>query len=846
MITIRDWIASVPPEEKSVAYVGEGEAVSRQFLLTGDDWETYRDWGFFLDMAFDLSTVTQRESWVRETTQKTQSENFTESESSESTDTSSGTRKTTSSEEREVNTSGNLTRQDTTERESETTTDVDSTTTSTRTTNAKGTANVDANGKETTEDNSTVTGGDSEATQQSDEVKETILASIVDVSGSEETAATDGESNVTESATKNGSTETASTSSGSEDSTITKETRTVTEVVVDCDYTTDIAPLSKQVTEEGLVLTWVILRQHTQLPGRLRAVVRAVGANGQVKKTAVMLLEVEPSVLATPAAEVLFNEFDQMEARVSQLVDQAAAQADRAEFAADTADDVKQSCYDLQQQTASSALAASSAVYQANQQYVAAQTKAEEAAASSEAATTAWAGAANARAAAETARDEAVSARDEAAEAKAASEEAQYSAGSAAVAAINAQTYAINAQTAAETAQTAAENAAAEANAALQEAQQTTVALKGQVANALTADMRAAAVRIDDLSPLEHPYTVSVEAVNRIPYPYVDTTKTVNGVTFTDNGDGTVTVSGGREDTTVPTTFTFATGLHFPAGTYVLSGNGGMGLQLYFESEPNAETGESVHSYKLMTKLAEKEVTFAEDVYLNVYGKVTGAFSANQNTFSPKAVIASVSAIKVNKYGKNLLPYPFYTKTTTQNGVTFTDNGDGSITLNGTATARTTFYLASSKTNVFLPKGVNIALSGIPDGVGKETVFCVLRTGDSKQSIRDYGQGATMVTEYTEYLCFLIVNVGVTVDNVVVRPQIEVGGITAWEPYAEPTAYTVSAEGMVEGLELLPKEDTTLVADPPATALVHAAYNRDTNKVIEELVNAIISLGGNV
>ena len=82
---------------------------------------------------------------------------------------------------------------------------------------------------------------------------------------------------MTDSTTENGSTESASTSSGTADSTITKETRTVTQVVVNCASTTDIAPLSKEVTEEGLVLTWVILRQHTQLPGRLRAVVRAMG-----------------------------------------------------------------------------------------------------------------------------------------------------------------------------------------------------------------------------------------------------------------------------------------------------------------------------------------------------------------------------------------------------------------------------------------------------------------------------------------------------------------------------------------------------------------------------------------
>ena len=47
----------------------------------------------------------------------------------------------------------------------------------------------------------------------------------------------------------------------------------------------------------------------------------------------------------------------------------------------------------------------------------------------------------------------------------------------------------------------------------------------------------------------------------------------------------------------------------------------------------------------------------------------------------------------MNVSGKNLLSYPYYETTKTLNGVTFTDNGDGSITVNGTATANVYFSL---------------------------------------------------------------------------------------------------------------------------------------------------------
>lgn len=56
----------------------------------------------------------------------------------------------------------------------------------------------------------------------------------------------------------------------------------------------------------------------------------------------------------------------------------------------------------------------------------------------------------------------------------------------------------------------------------------------------------------------------------------------------------------------------------------------------------------------------------------------------------------------VKSVGANLLPYPFHYSTFTQNGVTFNDNGDGSLTLNGKATAETGFMLNNT---LIIPAG---------------------------------------------------------------------------------------------------------------------------------------------
>ena len=59
--------------------------------------------------------------------------------------------------------------------------------------------------------------------------------------------------------------------------------------------------------------------------------------------------------------------------------------------------------------------------------------------------------------------------------------------------------------------------------------------------------------------------------------------------------------------------------------------------------------------------------------------------------------LAGEKPIKLNIYGgKNLIPYPYVNTTMTKNGITFTDNGDGTITVDGTATADTRFYCRSA------------------------------------------------------------------------------------------------------------------------------------------------------
>ena len=190
MIVIKNWIATIPEEDRHLAYVGEHQTVTRQFLLTGKDWSRYQTWGFHLDMAFDLSSVTTRDQRRTEVV----------------------------------------------------------------------------------------------STNSTEDVSEVQIRT---------------------------------------QATTRKEQFTEEDVTVDCWSETDIASLEKEVNTEGILLTWRVHRQHVLLPGMLRATIRAVSAAGEVKKSAMMLFDVEPAVAATAAAELPISQFEDMEMRINALLEEA-------------------------------------------------------------------------------------------------------------------------------------------------------------------------------------------------------------------------------------------------------------------------------------------------------------------------------------------------------------------------------------------------------------------------------------------------------------------------------------------------------------------------------------------
>lgn len=123
-------------------------------------------------------------------------------------------------------------------------------------------------------------------------------------------------------------------------------------------------------------------------------------------------------------------------------------------------------------------------------------------------------------------------------------------------------------------------------------------------------------------------------------------------------------------------------------------------------------------------------------------------------------------AVKV--YGKNLLPYPYHSKTLTTEGITFTDNGDGTITANGTAIANAYFLLTVDS----FPAKANeqYILSGCPAGGSNSTYMLYSQS----LGATDFGDGAisTILTEDKSVSIAIRVFKGTTVSNVTFTPII--------------------------------------------------------------------------
>lgn len=146
--------------------------------------------------------------------------------------------------------------------------------------------------------------------------------------------------------------------------------------------------------------------------------------------------------------------------------------------------------------------------------------------------------------------------------------------------------------------------------------------------------------------------------------------------------------------------------------------------------------------------------------------------------------------------GKNIIPFPYYDKTITRKGVTFTQNDDGSITANGTATADSGYIILARDINSIFTKEGKYALSGITGGSSTTYYLQLYINGKSQPAITTKSKTYSINEGDVINQISFFFKEGVVFNNLVIKPQLEYNEeATAYEPYKSQTEYFPLAEG---------------------------------------------------
>lgn len=116
-----------------------------------------------------------------------------------------------------------------------------------------------------------------------------------------------------------------------------------------------------------------------------------------------------------------------------------------------------------------------------------------------------------------------------------------------------------------------------------------------------------------------------------------------------------------------------------------------------------------------------------------------------------------------------LLDKSQYPETQTINGVTFTNNGDGTITANGTATSSIYFDIITDWLKLSIDK--KYLIIGCPSGGRNDTYFLYVNNGGALWPY-DTGNGSIGTPIKINAIVTICITVGTTANNLIFKPQL--------------------------------------------------------------------------
>lgn len=287
---------------------------------------------------------------------------------------------------------------------------------------------------------------------------------------------------------------------------------------------------------------------------------------------------------------------------------------------------------------------------------------------------------------------------------------------------------------------------------------------------------------------------------------YNNLTQAAIDVGITVNEDGTIYDSSPSSDSRSWNYASCNWQMTLPAGTYTFT------IEC---TTPNPDSVAQCRAYKsdgtsLFTNIgsdifktggtATRTFTFTEPTTIGIIVKqYSVVYRVQIERGSSATPYQPYQGITVERTGKNLLKVTSTSQT--NNGVTFTVNDDGTITVNGIPSVNTYFYLVGTTgTAQWQTGGKDLIINGCQSG-GSTTSYRLICRIDGNTWVNDVGDGGSIPSTAT-YINNLGIAIqsGTVCNNLVFKPMIRLASDTddTFEPYQSNT-YTSDLEQFVYG-----------------------------------------------
>lgn len=285
------------------------------------------------------------------------------------------------------------------------------------------------------------------------------------------------------------------------------------------------------------------------------------------------------------------------------------------------------------------------------------------------------------------------------------------------------------------------------------------------------------------------PQTVAVTGKNLIPPKAAS--ETINGVTCTVNADGSLTLNGTATGNCffhcpdmeiVSGIYTLSSGVKLPAGITLILRKKDVNKQImYVYAGSSSKTKPTGYSGKAFVYVAVSSGTTVTNLTLYPQLEV-GSEATAYEPYQGETITSDEVKLygDAHTVGKNLIPT--MDEPLSANGITCTVNVDGSIALNGTATANTYINFP----HMMIKAGTYTLSSGnaIPTGIG----LSLREANNQSANLLRVSNGQSEATGTIAYngdaYAYIGITSGTTVSNLTLYPQLELGSeATAYEPY---------------------------------------------------------------